>query len=115
MKRRIRSRLVPYFAVAAIATVAAIGGGHLYFNRSGYGLPYYARFTPDEEDRWTPLGGAGELVDGSMRNDSNVRGAKLLTGSPNWKNYVVEGDIQLLGAGSVGVLARVRDAELGEN
>ena len=115
MKPRIRSRLVPYFAVAAIASVAVIGGGRLYFSRSGYGLPYYARFTPDQEDRWTALGGAWEVVDGSMRNDSNDRGAKLLTGSPNWKDYVVEADVQLLGTGSVGILARVREAELGEN
>ena len=87
----------------------------MYFSRPGYGLPYYARFTPDVEDRWTALGGTWEVVDGSMRNDSNDRGAKLLTGSPNWKDYVVEGDVQLLGEGSVGVLARVSDAELGEN
>ena len=50
-----------------------------------------------------------------MRNDSNDRGAKLLTGSPHWKDYIVEGDVQLLGAGSAGVLARVSEAELGEN
>ena len=70
---------------------------------------------PNTDDHWTALGGVWEVVDGSMRNDSNDRGAKLLTGSPNWKDYVVEGDVQLLGIGSVGLLARVREAELGEN
>jgi signal transduction histidine kinase len=38
-----------------------------------------------------------------------------LMGSPNWKDYVVTADLQLLGEGSVGVLARVSDAEIGEN
>ena len=98
-----------------MAAIAVIGGGRLYRGGSGYGLPYAVRFTPDAEDRWTALGGTWEVVDGAMRNDSNDRGAKLLTGSPNWKDYVVESDVQLLGSGSVGVLARVRDAELGEN
>ena len=115
MKRSIRRRLVLYLGIAAITAVAVIGTGLLYRGHSGYGLPYYAHFTPDTEDRWAALGGTWEVVDGAMRNDSNDRGAKLLTGSPNWKDYVVEGDVQLLGSGSVGILARVRDAELGEN
>jgi hypothetical protein len=50
-----------------------------------------------------------------MRNDANDRGAKLLAGSPNWTDYTVEGDVQLLGAGSAGVLGRVSEAEVGEN
>jgi signal transduction histidine kinase len=98
-----------------ILAAGAIAARQVYLSRPGYGLPFYARFTPDVEDRWTALGGTWEVVDGSMRNDSNDRGAKLLTGSPSWRDYVVEGDLQLLGEGSVGVLARVSDAELGEN
>ena len=49
MKRTIRRRLIPYFGVAGIAAIAIIGGGQLYRGRAGYGLPYYARFTPDAE------------------------------------------------------------------
>jgi signal transduction histidine kinase len=115
MKRSVRRKVVLSLAIAMIAIVAVVVGAQLYVDRSGYGLLYQARFTPDVEDRWTALGGTWEVVDGSMRNDSNDRGAKLLIGSPNWKDYAVEADVQLLGAGSVGVLARVRDAELGEN
>ena len=44
-----------------------------------------------------------------------IVGRNCLTGSPNWKDYTVEADVQLLGEGSVGVLARVSEAELGEN
>jgi signal transduction histidine kinase len=115
MKRSFRRKLVLSATALSILTAGIIGGRQLYFSRPGYGLPYSARFMPDVEDRWTALGGAWEVVGGSMRNDSNDRGAKLLTGSPNWKDYIVEGDLQLLGEGSAGVLARVSDAELGEN
>jgi signal transduction histidine kinase len=115
MKRTLRHKLGFSAAALSLVTAGIVGGRQWYFDRPGYGLPYFARFTPDVEDRWTALGGAWEVVDGSMRNDSNDRGAKLLTGSPNWKDYVVQGDVQLLGAGSAGLLARVSDAELGEN
>ena len=113
MKRSSRRKL--FFPIAAVALLILIGAIKLYTNRSSYVLPYYARFTPDVDDHWTALGGTWEIADGSMRNDSNDRGAKLLTGLPNWKDYVVEADFQLLGEGSVGVLARVAEAEVGEN
>jgi signal transduction histidine kinase len=115
MKRSFRRKLVLSATAFSILTAGLIGGRQLYISRPGYGLPFYARFMPDVEDRWTALGGTWEVAEASMRNDSNDRGAKLLTGSPNWKDYIVEGDFQLLGGGSVGVLARVSEAELGEN
>lgn len=115
MKRSSQRKLVISAMALSILTVGIIGGRRLYINSPGYGLPYYARFTPDEEDRWTALGGVWEVVEGAMRNDANDRGAKLLTGSRNWKDYIVEADVQLLGEGSVGVLARVSEAEMGEN
>jgi signal transduction histidine kinase len=115
MKRSFRHKLVFSAAALFVLTVGIIGGRGFYVSRPDYGLPFYARFLPDVDDRWTALGGTWEVADGSMRNDSNDRGAKLLTGSPNWRDYIVEGDLQLLGGGSVGILARVTDPELGEN
>jgi signal transduction histidine kinase len=115
MKRILRRKLVFSAAALSLLTAGIVGGRQWYFGRPGYGLPYYAQFTPGVEDRWSALGGTWETVDGSIRNDSNDRGAKLLTGSPNWKDYIVQGDVQLLGAGSAGFLARVSEAELGEN
>ena len=115
MKPGVRRKLLLSVTAVTILTAGAVIGRQFYVSRPGYGLPYYARFMPDVEDRWTALGGTWEVADGSIRNDSNDRGAKLLTGSRNWKDYVVEGDLQLLGSGSVGVLARVSEAELGEN
>lgn len=114
MKRNLRRKLV-YIAAAISILIVLTTGRRLYLGRPGYGLPFHARFTADAEDRWTALGGVWEVADGSMRNDSNDRGAKLLTGSPNWKDYTVEGDLQLLGSGSAGLLARVSEAEVGEN
>ncbi len=113
--RTFRRKLVLSTIATALLAGGILGGRKLYISRPAYGLPYNARFTPDEEDRWGALGGSWEVADGAMRNDSNDRGAKLLTGLPNWKDYQVEGDVQLQGEGSAGMLARVTDAEIGEN
>ncbi|HZL55646.1 MAG TPA: histidine kinase [Bryobacteraceae bacterium] len=115
MKRSSRRKVVFSAAALSVLTAGSVGGRLLFISRPGYGLPYHAQFTPGVEDRWKALGGTWEIAAGSMRNDSNDRGAKLLTGSRHWKDYIVEGDLQLLGTGSVGILARVSDAELGEN
>jgi hypothetical protein len=116
MTKRQARRKLAVSITALLLTVATIFGGiHFYVNSPGYGLPFRASFTAKETTRWTALGGTWEMADGAIRNDSNDRGAKLLTGSPSWKDYVVEGDLQLLGTGSVGLLARISDAEVGEN
>ncbi len=115
MKRNSRRKLIISATALSILILGIAGGRQLYISRPGYGIPYYASFMPDVEDPWTALGGTWEVAQGSVRNDSNDRGAKLLTGSANWKNYIVEGDLELLGTGSVGLLARVNEAEVGEN
>jgi signal transduction histidine kinase len=115
MKRSSRRKLVLSVATLAFLAVVIVSGWQVYTSGPRYGLPYEASFIPEVEDRWDALGGTWEIVNGSMRNDSNDRGAKLLTGSPHWKDYIVEADFQALGAGSVGVLARVTEPEVGEN
>jgi len=115
MKRASRRKLVLSVTALSILAAGINAGRQLYITRPGYGLPYFAHFTPDADDHWTALGGSWEIIDGAMRNDANDRGAKLLTGSPHWKNYIVEADLQVLGAGSAGILARVTEAEVGEN
>lgn len=60
------------------------------------------------------FGGTWEAADGIMRNNSDERGAKLMTGSTDWKNYSVEADIQLLGQyGDAGLILRARNEEEG--
>lgn len=115
MKHRIRRKLSSSVVWWSVLPIALIGAWLLYVSRFNYGLPYHAHFAIDAKDRWTGFGGTWEVADGCMRNDSNDRGAKLLAQPSNWKDYVVEGDLQLLGAGSVGILARVSEAEVGED
>jgi signal transduction histidine kinase len=65
-------------------------------------------------EEWKAFGGSWELTNGSMRNDSDERGAKLLMGSPFWQNYSVEADVMLLGTGGdAGLIIRSSDEEEG--
>ena len=68
----------------------------------------------EKREGWTAFGGTWEPVDGAMRNNSDERGAKLMTGSTNWKNYSVEADVQLLGQyGDAGLIVRANNEEEG--
>ena len=55
-----------------------------FFNRHSGGLPYNDSFARGSADEWHAFGGTWELADGAIRNDSDERGAKLLTGSTQW-------------------------------
>src|SRR4051794_10815916 len=99
MKRNSCRRSTVALAALVIGVATLYSARQLYVSRPGYGLPYEPKFIPDVDDHWTAFGGSWEVVDGSMRNDANDRGAKLLTGSPHWKDYIIEGDMQLLGSG----------------
>ena len=107
-----RRRLLAALAVAAL--VCAVLGLLAYAHDSGRGLPYRDEFAKGKADEWKALGGTWELAEGSMRNDSDERGAKLLTGSSRWMNYSVEADVMLLGlGGDAGLVLRSSDEEQG--
>ncbi|WP_419806697.1 histidine kinase [Terriglobus sp.] len=92
-----------------IATVLSIRR-HVFEPR----LPYDDSFARGNSDEWKAFGGTWELVNGSMRNDSDERGAKLLTGSSHWSNYSIEADVMLLGlGGDAGLMLRTSDEETG--
>lgn len=74
---------------------------------------YQESFARGDTDEWRALGGTWELANGMMHNDSDERGAKLLTGSIRWRNYSVEADITLLGQGDAGLLIRSSKEEEG--
>ena len=101
-----------FFAVLMLAAwglVASIRG-------SQRGLPYHDSFARGRADEWKALGGTWELIDGSMRNDSDERGAKLLTGSPLWSDYAIDADVMLLGlGGDAGLILRSSNEEQGVN
>lgn len=87
-----------------------------YLHSPNRGLPYSDSFAKGTSSEWTALGGVWELGNGVMRNDSDERGAKLMTGSPYWHNYSIEGDIRLLGInGDAGLIIRSGNEEKGVN
>ena len=79
----------------------------------GRGLPYHDRFVSSENREWSAYGGNWKQQAGTMLNESNERGAKLVTGSSYWENYTVETDVALRSLGDAGLIARVSDAEQG--
>ncbi|HVT98348.1 MAG TPA: histidine kinase, partial [Acidobacteriaceae bacterium] len=96
--------------LAGLATTADL----LYLHSSTRGLPYHDSFTEGKADEWKAFGGTWAVYDGGMRNDSDERGAKLMTGSGYWTDYVLEADIRLLGEdGDAGLVIRASDAEEG--
>lgn len=112
---RLQSRRERQIYGAGILLAAFLTGIAAWLHWTGpeRALPFRAIFNKTSVDNWTAYGGTWEVVDGSMRNDSDERGAKLLTGSPRWKDYSIDADVQLLGLGDAGVVARVSDAEPG--
>ena len=100
--------------MGVVLLLLGIGCGLAYRQRPGQGMPYHDSFAKGKADEWKALGGTWELVDGSMRNDSDERGAKLLTGSSQWSNYSIEADVMLLGlGGDAGLLLRTSNEEQG--
>lgn len=101
--------------ILGAAVIAAIGAGVIYFrHRPSWGLPYRDSFSTGQADDWTAFGGTWQIADAAMRNDSDERGAKLMTGSPNWKDYSFGADVELLGSpGDAGLILRSSDEEQG--
>lgn len=101
------------FAVCAGAIVVAPSAWLTWMRSPGEVHSYQESFANGQADAWTALGGTWELVSGLMRNDSDERGAKLITGSPRWRDYSVEADISLLGQGDAGLIIRSNNEEEG--
>ena len=94
----------------------ALIGLRTYLHSPSRGLPYRDSFARAKADEWKAFGGTWELVNGMMHNDSDERGAKLVTGSSYWRNYSIEADINLLGInGDAGLIIRSGDEEEGVN
>ncbi len=103
-------------SLIVLVVAGAIVGLRAYLHSPDRGLPYRDSFAKGKADEWKALGGTWELVNGVMRNDSDERGAKLLTGSPYWHNYSIEADVYLLGiSGDAGLVIRSGNEEEGVN
>jgi signal transduction histidine kinase len=113
MTAAVNRRIIYTAITVSIVAAGVVGARLLNMRRPDYGLPLRVRFTPGAEENWTAFGGTWKAVNGSMRNDSNERGAKLLIGSEKWEDYTLEGNVQLLGQGDAGLVSRVSEAEIG--
>ena len=98
----------------AVVLLAAIVGWKVYERSPRRGLPYQDSFAAGSSDEWTAYGGTWRVVRGAIWNESDERGAKLMTGSPYWTDYTVSTDVELLGdQGDAGVILRGSDEEQG--
>ena len=108
--RRIALTVITACTIVAIAAIVLF----TYVHDPKRGLPYHDSFDSGKAAEWEAFGGTWSVYDGGMRNDSDERGAKLMTGSPHWSNYLLEGDVRLLGEdGDAGLVIRASDEEQG--
>lgn len=78
------------------------------------GVLYHDSFSIGRTTEWESYDGTWSVAGGAARNDSDDRGAKFMTGSPNWGDYSLEADIELLGhSGDAGLVVRASDEEQG--
>jgi hypothetical protein len=114
MKQVTRSRTALLLVGACIVVTAMVAFLAWRLSSSRLDTPTAHTASLDRREDWTAYGGTWEAVDGVMRNNSDERGAKLMSGSANWKNYSVEADVQLLGQyGDAGLILRARNEEEG--
>jgi signal transduction histidine kinase len=114
MKQASRSRTALLLVGVCLAVTAVVTFLAWRLSSSRLDTPAAHTASLDRRDDWTAYGGTWEAADGVMRNNSDERGAKLMSGSANWKNYSVEADVQLLGQyGDAGLILRARNEEEG--
>jgi hypothetical protein len=77
------------------------------------GLPYRDHFESSDNREWSAYGGNWKIESGTMVNESDERGGKLVTGSAYWEDYAIEADVALGNRGDAGLLVRVSDPEQG--
>lgn len=100
-------------AIGAAAAVLAALALLAWIESPWRGLPYRDSFAGGTAGEWTAYAGNWILQGNAIKNDSDERGAKLITGSPQWKSYAMEADMQLLGGGDAGILIRASNLERG--
>jgi signal transduction histidine kinase len=101
--------------IAAFVALLSCAAAWLFYQRSPLrGVPYKDSFAAGKSEEWTAYGGTWRVAQGAMRNESDERGAKLITGSSSWRDYTITTDVELLGEqGDAGVILRGSDEELG--
>ncbi len=110
LKRRTGITALLAVAILAVLVIAAIAYQALVRKEQ----IQHAIISLDKQDSWQAFGGTWRFADGVMTNNSDERGAKLMTGPASWSNYSVEADVLLLGQyGDAGLIIRGSDEETG--
>jgi anti-sigma regulatory factor (Ser/Thr protein kinase) len=100
-------------AAAALLAVVVFAALVMWPGRS-FRLPWNDGFASGDIEGWQAFGGAWSLYQGGIRNNSDERGAKFVTGSAAWSDYAVDADVSLLGDdGDAGIIVRSSDEEEG--
>jgi two-component sensor histidine kinase len=100
------------FVLCLLLLGATVAGLHVL--RAPRGPHYSDSFASGGTAEWHAYGGSWDSYQGTIRNNSDERGAKLITGSAAWRDYSVDADLLLLGEnGDAGVIVRSTDEEEG--
>jgi hypothetical protein len=103
-----------FAALLAAAVVLLAIGAITYRSIVRRGPTEHKIISLEKQDDWQAFGGTWQYVDGVMSNNSDERGAKLMTGPEYWTNYSVEADVLLLGQyGDAGLIIRASNEETG--
>lgn len=103
------------FALAGALAVVVLATAVIAYNAIERKGPVQSQaISLEKQDDWQAFGGTWQYADGAMTNNSDERGAKLMTGPEFWTNYSVEADVLLLGQyGDAGLIIRGSDEETG--
>lgn len=100
--------------LGAIVLVAAVVVWLAQHRGADGRLPFVDSFARREVRGWLPYGGTWRTEGDAIVTRSVERGAKLVIGSPSWKDYEASADIQLRGhEGDIGLAVRVQDPTMG--
>jgi hypothetical protein len=114
MSRTIARRSIIFTLFGAGVLVLLTLGGIAYRSMVRRGPMEQKIISLEKQDDWQAFGGTWQFADGVMSNNSDERGAKLMTGSESWTNYSVEADVLLLGQyGDAGLIIRGSGEEKG--
>lgn len=119
IRRRGRQWLVWTAAAMLVLMVGAALARFAYVSWTEREPYFHDNFARDSEDHgsgggWQAFGGTWEVVNGTMQNIADDRGAKLMNGNKRWHNYMVTADVQLLGeTGDAGFVIRATQEEVG--
>ena len=101
-------------AGAGAAALLVLASVHVYRTVAALGPSGPEAVSLEKQDDWQAFGGTWQYAGGVMQNNSDERGAKLMSGPAYWANYSIEADVLLLGQyGDAGLILRATDEEEG--